>query len=128
MSRIWIAVKALAVMSAFVWLWGWVALACVATFVMWGRGTAAPFDPPKVFVAVGPYRCVRNPMYIGAWVVLIGFGLYRRSLAIVVFSALWLLLAHLFVIGYEERVLRRKFGAAYEGYCRAVPRWVPGTQ
>lgn len=159
MSRVWIAIKALVVMSGFVWFWGWVALrverlhgglplpkwiaepgivlgaiglalalACVATFVLRGRGTPAPFDPPKVFVAVGPYRHVRNPMYIGAWILLIGFGLHQRSVAIVVFSALWLLIAHLFVICYEEPHLRREFGATYEAYCRAVPRWAPRAQ
>jgi len=104
------------------------ALACVATFVVLGRGTPAPFDPPKIFVAAGPYRYARNPMYIGAGAVLIGFGLYRRSLAILVFSALWLLLAHLFVVCYEEPTLRKKFGLAYQQYCLGVPRWVPGMR
>jgi protein-S-isoprenylcysteine O-methyltransferase Ste14 len=36
-----------------------------------------------------------------------------------------LLANHLFVIGYEEPTLRRRFGPSYEAYCAAVPRWVP---
>ena len=54
---------------------GTLAFACVATFVTRGEGTPAPFDPPRKFVAGGPYRFVRNPMYIGGFIVLLGFGL-----------------------------------------------------
>ncbi len=101
------------------------ALASVATFVVRGRGTPAPFDPPRQFVAVGPYRYVRNPMYIGALTVLAGLGLYLNSGAVLLFSILWIGFAHLFVVVYEEPVLRRSFREPYEAYCRAVPRWIP---
>jgi protein-S-isoprenylcysteine O-methyltransferase Ste14 len=104
---------------------GTLALACVATFVIRGEGTPAPFDPPRKFVAVGPYRLVRNPMYIGGFTVLLGFGLYEGSPAIVLFALPWLLGAHLFVILYEEPHLRAIFGAPYEEYCRSVQRWLP---
>src|SRR5262245_48773182 len=53
-----------------------VAASCVATFATRGRGTPAPFDAPRVFVATGPYRYVRNPMYVGASGVLVGSGLF----------------------------------------------------
>ena len=49
---------------------GIIGLACVATFVTRGQGTPAPFDPPRKFVAAGPYKFVRNPMYIGGFIVL----------------------------------------------------------
>src|SRR5215475_6676397 len=65
---------------------GALALACIATFVTRGEGTPAPFDPPRKFVAVGPYRFVRNPMYVGAFLVLLGFGLFEKSLAILLFT------------------------------------------
>ena len=55
---------------------GTIALACVIAFVTRGEGTPAPFDPPRKFVAIGPYRFVRNPMYVGGFTVLLGFGLY----------------------------------------------------
>jgi protein-S-isoprenylcysteine O-methyltransferase Ste14 len=106
-------------------LGGMLALACVATFVVRGQGTPAPFDPPRKFVAAGPYRFVRNPMYIGGFVVLFGFGLYEQSPAILLFTLPWLLLAHLFVIIYEEPHLRATFGSAYEEYCHSVWRWLP---
>jgi protein-S-isoprenylcysteine O-methyltransferase Ste14 len=101
------------------------AVTCVATFVFRGRGTPAPFDPPREFVAAGPYRYVRNPMYIGGALLLAGFALFLRSGAALIFCLPWLLLAHIFVLLYEEPALRRKFGATYEGYCRTVPRWIP---
>jgi protein-S-isoprenylcysteine O-methyltransferase Ste14 len=104
------------------------ALSCVAVFVTVGRGTPAPFDAPRRFVAVGPYAWVRNPMYIGGWLVLMGWALYRGSPLLLAFAVAWLGLAHLFVLGYEEPTLRDKFGADYERYLRAVPRWIPRLQ
>jgi protein-S-isoprenylcysteine O-methyltransferase Ste14 len=106
-------------------LGGTLALACVATFVARGEGTPAPFDPPRKFVAVGPYRFVRNPMYIGGFIVLLGFGLYEQSPTILLFTLPWLLCAHLFVTLYEEPHLRYTFGKTYEVYCHSVHRWLP---
>src|SRR5260370_42333207 len=57
---------------------GTVALACVATFVVRGEGTPAPMDPPRKFVAVGPYKFVRNPMYIGGFIVLAWFRVHQQ--------------------------------------------------
>jgi protein-S-isoprenylcysteine O-methyltransferase Ste14 len=104
---------------------GILAVTCVATFVTRGEGTPAPFDPPRKFVAVGPYRFVRNPMYIGGFIVLLGFGLYEQSAAILLFTLPWLLAAHLFVLLYEEPHLRATFGAPYDAYCHSVRRWLP---
>ncbi len=100
-------------------------LTCVGVFVIIGKGTAAPFDPPRKFVAVGPYKYVRNPMYIGALLVILGFGFYINSLAVLIFGLPWILFALLFVIFYEEPALRKKFGEEYRTYCDGVNRWVP---
>ena len=104
---------------------GTLAFACVATFVIRGEGTPAPFDPPRKFVASGPYRFVRNPMYVGGFSVFLGFGLYEQSPTILLFTLPWLLSAHLFVILYEEPHLRATFSTTYEAYCRSVRRWLP---
>jgi len=104
---------------------GTLALACIATFVTRGHGTPAPFDPPRTFVAAGPYKFVRNPMYIGGAIVLFGFGLYENSPAILLFTLPWLLCAHVFVILYEEPHLRAVFGVPYDTYCNSVRRWMP---
>jgi protein-S-isoprenylcysteine O-methyltransferase Ste14 len=102
-----------------------IALWCVVTFAFVGRGTPAPFDPPRRLVVRGPYRRARNPMYLGAAVALGGAALFYQSLALLAFTAGFLLVTHLFVVLYEEPTLRRTFGAEYEGYCREVRRWWP---
>ncbi len=102
-----------------------IAFWCVFTFVFIGKGTPAPFDPPRKLVVRGPYRFVRNPMYIGAGTTLAGAALYYGSLSILVYSGLFFLIVHLFVVLYEEPTLRRTFGHEYEEYFRRVRRWIP---
>ncbi len=100
-------------------------LACIANFVAVGEGTPAPFDAPLVFVASGPYRYVRNPMYLGAALLLAGYGFLEGSAAIVLLSFLLLFAAHVFVILVEEPGLERRFGESYLAYKRNVHRWLP---
>ena len=104
-----------------------IALWCVFTFVWIGKGTPAPFDPPRRLVVRGPYRFVRNPMYIGAVLALAGAALFFHSLPLLIYGATFLLASHLFVVTYEEPTLRRTFGQEYEAYCRRVRRWWPGA-
>lgn len=103
------------------------ALWCVLAFAVVGRGTPAPFDPPRTLVVRGPYRIVRNPMYIGAGLALAGAALYYRSAELLAFTAGFFVVTHLFVVFYEEPTLRRLFGEEYAGYCRSVRRWWPRT-
>jgi protein-S-isoprenylcysteine O-methyltransferase Ste14 len=102
------------------------AVACVATFVVRGKGTPAPFDPPREFVASGPYRLVRNPMYIGAFLLLSGYALCAVSFAALLVAFSMLAAAHLFVIFYEEPALERRFGQSYREYRQTTRRWIPG--
>ena len=102
-----------------------IALWCILTFAFIGRGTPAPFDPPRQLVVRGPYRYVRNPMYIGAGIALIGAGSFYQSPALLVYAGILFLAVHLFVVGYEEPTLQRTFGSEYEDYCRQVRRWWP---
>ena len=102
-----------------------IALCCVFTFVFIGEGTPAPFDPPRKLVVRGPYRFVRNPMYIGAGITLAGAALYYESLSILIYAGLFFLITHLFVVLYEEPILRRKFCDEYEAYFGRVNRWLP---
>jgi protein-S-isoprenylcysteine O-methyltransferase Ste14 len=102
-----------------------VALWCIFTFATIGRGTPAPFDPPRRLVIRGPYRFVRNPMYIGAGLALASAALFYESLPLLGYAGLFFLATHVFVMGYEEPTLRRTFGQEYEAYCRQVGRWWP---
>lgn len=99
------------------------AAACIASFVTVGRGTPAPFDPPREFVASGPYRYVRNPMYLGAAAVILGAGLILSSPSILLLALVFLVTMHLLVILYEEPTLANKFGTSYPRYRSFVHRW-----
>jgi protein-S-isoprenylcysteine O-methyltransferase Ste14 len=101
------------------------ALACILTFVFVGRGTPAPFDPPRRLVVQGPYRVVRNPMYLGAGLALAGAALFYRSIPLLGYAGLFLLITHVFVVVYEEPTLRQTFERDYDAYCRRTGRWWP---
>lgn len=94
-------------------------------FAARGQGTPAPFDPPKKFVRRGPYKWVRNPMYLGVFAMIGAEALFFRSWHIGVYFVCVVCATHLFVVLYEENAMRFKFGAMYEDYKRDVPRWFP---
>ena len=94
-------------------------------FALRGKGTPAPFDPPRQLVVEGPYHIVRNPMYWSVASVLLGEALVFHSSALAELTVAFFAGTILFVLFYEEPILRRKFGAEYEDYCRRVPRWLP---
>ena len=100
-------------------LWGILAFAFV------GKGTPAPFDPPRRLVVAGPYRYVRNPMYIGAGLALAGAAMFYGSLPLLGYTGLFLLVTHAFVVFYEEPTLARLFGQQYRAYRTRVHRWLP---
>jgi protein-S-isoprenylcysteine O-methyltransferase Ste14 len=95
------------------------------SFVRHGRGTPVPIDPPKHFVSHGLYRWVRNPMYVGALLVLLAVVIFYGSLWILIYTAgLWAAL-HTFTVLLEEPQLKQRFGEPYEEYQNRVPRWIP---
>lgn len=101
------------------------ALTCVVLFVARGEGTPAPFDAPTRFVVSGPYRVVRNPMYVGAITLIVGFGFVLDAPSVfgVAFAAFFL--SNLVVIFVEEPSLARRFGGSYAAYRRVTNRWIP---
>jgi len=98
---------------------------CAWDFAASGRGTPAPYDPPRLLVTRGLYAFVRNPIYAGVVSILIGEALLFDSMPLLAYGALLLVLFHLRVLLYEEPRLRRNFGPSYDEYCRSVPRWLP---
>jgi len=104
-----------------------VGLPCVWEFAWRGLGTPAPFDPPRKLVITGPYRYVRNPMYLGMGVALLGFAIvFPHGAAIFLGElAVAFVLVFAFIVVYEEPTLRGLFGADYVEYCRNVRRWIP---
>lgn len=115
---------------------GWVGVACVIIgaaiyfrcaweFAARGLGTPAPIAPTKYLVTTALHRYVRNPMYIGVALAIAGQSALFRSILVVLYAGVMLLVAHVFVLLYEDPALRRQFGESYEEYCREVPRWIP---
>ncbi len=98
---------------------------CLWDFATFGRGTPAPIDAPIRLVVRGLYHHVRNPMYVGVLLVILGWALYFSSPRLLLYAAVIGSAFHLFVVAYEEPALRRTFGADYERYCARVRRWVP---
>jgi len=104
---------------------GVLALWCIFSFATLGRGTPMPLDPPRRLVMRGPYRFVRNPMYIGAALGLSGAALFYGSLPLAGYAGFFILAMHAFVVVYEEPALTRTFGEEYEAYARQTRRWRP---
>ncbi len=98
---------------------------CYAGFIVEGQGTPAPYDPPRRLVTGRFYERVRNPIYVGVILVLLGEATLFASIPLLAYAGIVWLGFHLFVVLYEEPGLRRRFGASYEAYLRRVPRWLP---
>jgi protein-S-isoprenylcysteine O-methyltransferase Ste14 len=116
----------LAYLAFPLWLTGGVILLwSFWNFLHEGGGTPSPTDPPRELVAVGYYRYVRNPMYVGILLILIGHFLWFEYRSLLIYLLIVFVVIHLFVTLYEEPTLKRKFGSSYEDYLRRVPRWIP---
>lgn len=98
-------------------------LPSVISFYRHGRGTLAPWDPPRQLVIQDLYRFNRNPMYIGVTSVLFGWALVTGNPWNHAYAAIMLMIFHLRVVFYEEREMARLFGSDWDAYRRAVPRW-----
>lgn len=96
---------------------------CVRDFCAAGRGTLAPWSPPRHLVVTGLYRFSRNPMYIAVLLVLWGWAVGFRSRAIAVYALLVMLAFHFRVILGEEPWLARTHGEEWVRYKAQVPRW-----
>jgi protein-S-isoprenylcysteine O-methyltransferase Ste14 len=100
-------------------------LRCLWEFGARGRGIPSPVDHPKELVVTGLYRYVRNPMYVGVFVMLVGEVVLYRSWGWLVFALGWFVFINVMIVFYEEPHLRRKFGDSYVRYTNAVGRWIP---
>jgi protein-S-isoprenylcysteine O-methyltransferase Ste14 len=98
---------------------------CVRDFYVAGKGTLAPWDPPKRLVVVGLYRFVRNPMYVAILIFLAGWTLISGSRWLGLYTGLMAVAFHLRVVLYEEPRLRQQFADQWGAYAGSVPRWRP---
>ncbi|MET0753252.1 MAG: isoprenylcysteine carboxylmethyltransferase family protein [Pyrinomonadaceae bacterium] len=98
---------------------------CAWNFTFTGEGTPAPFDAPKKVVAIGAYKFVRNPMYVAVVTILLGEAIFFESPSLAVYALILFSIFHIWILIYEEPILRKKFGTSYEEYCGKISRWLP---
>ena len=101
---------------------------CVRDFYVSGKGTLAPWDPPKKLVVVGLYRHMRNPMYVGVITLVIGWSLYFSSPILGLYAAILAVAFHIRVVMNEEPWLESQFGNEWRTYRAEVGRWFPRLQ
>jgi protein-S-isoprenylcysteine O-methyltransferase Ste14 len=94
-------------------------------FAVQGLGTPAPVFPTRHLVVSGLYRHVRNPMYVAVVSTILGQALIFGNVTLLEYGGLVWLLFHVFVLVYEEPILKASFGAGYELFRANVPRWIP---
>lgn len=124
------------------WLWwagrpfaqpiGWVPLVlgmagrlcCVRDFYVSGKGTLAPWAPPKQLVVVGLYRFSRNPMYVSVGLILLGWAIAFASRGLLAYALAVMVAFHVRVVRGEEPWLAQTFGDDWVRYARRVRRWI----
>jgi protein-S-isoprenylcysteine O-methyltransferase Ste14 len=97
---------------------------CVVSFYRHGKGTLAPWDPPKRLVVADLYRYTRNPMYVGVTLILLGWAGLLGSMWHYLYALLMLIAFHLRVVLYEEPEMARLFPEDWANYKKNVPRWL----
>jgi protein-S-isoprenylcysteine O-methyltransferase Ste14 len=94
-------------------------------FASVGKGTPLPLDAPRKLVVCGLYRYIRNPMYLGVLLVILGWAMVFADAWLLGYALAVFVAVHVFVLFYEEPRLKHLYGAQYEAYSRAVGRWLP---
>jgi protein-S-isoprenylcysteine O-methyltransferase Ste14 len=119
--------------DAIGWLAGGICAAGLALHV-WSNVTLARGERQATagtspLVTDGPFRYVRNPIYLAGITLLLGVGLVYPTWEAtdLVLPLLLLVFFHLAVVGLEEPALRQLFSATYDEYCKRVPRWFPAA-
>jgi len=97
---------------------------CARDFYVRGKGTLAPWAPPRHLVDTGPYRVSRNPMYLAVTAILIGWAVAFASSAVLVYAVVVMVAFHLRVVLNEEPWLARTHRELWPRYASRVPRWL----
>lgn len=95
------------------------------SFFKIGKGTLAPWDPPKKLVIADAYRYVRNPMISSVLIILLGEALIFSSIELFALFIFFFILNHIYFVYSEEPGLIKRFGNDYIEYKKNVPRWIP---
>jgi protein-S-isoprenylcysteine O-methyltransferase Ste14 len=119
-AQIWFWLASLAAIIGLA-LSGWT----VTLFMRVGKGTPAPWNPPKRLVIQGPYCYVRNPMITGVLLMLLAEAILFQSLPIATWMTVFFIGNAIYFPLIEEKGLEKRFGDEYREYKSHVPRWIP---
>ena len=92
-----------------------------------GKGTPLYSRPPKALVTTGPYRLIRNPLYLGGFLVYLGIIIVIPSLLLVILGLIGLPITFIGIVR-EEKGLETRFGEDYRRYKQRVPGWIPRSK
>jgi protein-S-isoprenylcysteine O-methyltransferase Ste14 len=136
-NRSWIPVPFLAVpllapgrMSVANWIIGALLVAAGEAVRLAGvaaAGTATRRRSREVqrLVTYGVFGWVRNPLYVGNFLIWMGFTVISGVFWFLPIAALLFALEYTLIVRYEEGVLESIFGSSYLGYKSRTPRWLP---
>ena len=94
-------------------------------FYIIGKGTLAPWNPPKLLVIMGPYKYIRNPMIGAVLLTLLGEALITGSVILFSWFVIFFIINIIYFIYSEEPALVKRFGNNYKKYKKAVPMFIP---
>ncbi len=101
---------------------------CVRDFYIVGKGTLAPWAPPTKIVIIGLYKYMRNPMYAGVLILILGWSILFQSIALFTYSCILFGIFHIRVLANEEPWLNKTFGKEWQSYKNKIPRWLPNIK
>lgn len=127
--RIDVELGALAQLAWVLWGGGGALIAASVWYFGTGAGSSPAFnETPKRLVVRGPYRHVRNPMYVGQLIVIAGHFLWTGTLSILIYFGAYALGVYLISTRYEQPLLKNLFPQAFEHYRSHVPAWIPSLR
>ena len=103
----------------------WLSLFAVGFGEMLRVWSAGHLQKEKILTTGGPYRFIRNPLYLGSFFIAIGFSLIAGSIWIWVLVFAYFALCYIPVVRYEEKFLAQKFPEEYPKYATRVPAFYP---
>lgn len=119
--------------KASVLAWAIFAVVAAEALRLWavgyaGSATRTRGDSVPVLVTAGPYRHVRNPLYIANILMYSACGVIFGFTSLSVFILCYSAIQYIFIVAFEEEILEREFGSAYVDFCAKVSRWSPSIK
>ena len=110
--------------AVFADYFGWLMFGAAVTLRLWAT-TNIGGRKSQQLVNYGPYAFCRNPLYVGTFLMMLSEACFLKSLTFALATLVLFVFYHVGVVPAEEQLLRARFGAVYQDYCDAVPRWCP---